>query len=116
MKRFAAALILVLAATTATAAERHSGRVAAIDPAAGTLRMEELVEGVGTEPRAVERTLRLAPGTAIEAVRPPAMREAGQWPDAWEHHPVSAAAVKPGDFVTLTTSGDEIVAMHVIRP
>ena len=62
MKRFALALILVLAATEATsAAERHSGRVVAVDEVAGTLRLDELVEGVGGETRAVERTLRLAP-------------------------------------------------------
>lgn len=117
MKQFAVALILVLAAATATvAAERHSGRVIAIDRAAGTVRLEELVEGVGPETRAVERTLRLTPGTAIDAVRPAATLDGGHWPDAWDHQPLSAAALKPGDFVTVTTSGDDVVAMDVVRP
>ena len=117
MKRFALALILVLAATVATsAAERHSGRVVAVDAAVGTLRLDELVEGVGGETRAVERTLRLAPEVTIQLVRPPRTRDAGQWPDAWEAQPLTLGALAPGDFVTITTSGDEAVALQVVRP
>jgi len=117
MKRFALALILVLAATEATsAAERHSGRVVAVDEVAGTLRLDELVEGVGGETRAVERTLRLAPEATIQLVRAPRTRDAGQWPDAWEAQPLTLGALAPGDFATVTTSGDEALAMDVVRP
>jgi len=119
MKRFALALILVLTAAaplTTIAAERHSGRVVAVDPAAGTLRIEELVEGVGTQTRAVERTLRLSPGTTIQLLRPAATLDDAHWPNAWDSQPLSAAALKPGDFVTATTTGDDVVAMDVVRP
>ena len=116
MKRFALALILVLTAASALAAERHSGRVVAVDPAAGTLRIEELVEGVGAETRAVERTLRLSPGTTMQLLRPAVTVDDAHWPNAWDSQPLSAAALQPGDFVTVTTSGDEVVAMDVVRP
>lgn len=115
MKRFALALILVLAATAATAAERHSGRVVAVDAAAGTLRLDELVEGHGAQTRAVERTLRLSPGATIQLLRP-ATPDAAHWPNAWEGRPLTAAELKPGDFVTVTTAGDEAVALEVVRP
>jgi hypothetical protein len=125
MKRFALALILLAVAAAPSlpaAAERHSGRVVAVDPAAGTLRMEELVEGVGTETRAVERTLRLGPGAVIQLVRPAARADdaaqvdSAHWPNAWDRQPLSVAALKPGDFVTVTTSGDKVAAMDVVRP
>src|SRR5262249_44375016 len=46
MKRFALALVLVLAtAAVGMAAERHSGSVLAVDAAGGTLQIRELVEG-----------------------------------------------------------------------
>jgi len=121
MKRFAQALFVVLVVMmplVAAAADRHSGRVVAIDPAAGTLRMEELVEAG----RPVERTLRLEPGTTIRLVRPaarpdePARVDDAHWPNAWDSQPLPAAAVKPGDFVTVTTNGNDVVAMDVVRP
>jgi hypothetical protein len=115
MKRFALALVLVLAAAVATAAERHSGRVVAVDPAAGTLRLDELVEGVGTETREVERTVRLSPGINIQILRP-AAPDAARWPNAWERRPLAIEEVKPGDFVTITIAGDEAIALDVVRP
>ena len=120
MKRFAQALLLVLVAMAplmAAAADRHSGRVIAIDPAARTLRMEELAEAG----RRVERTLRLEPGMTIHLVRPaarpdePARVDDAHWPNAWDSQPLDAAAVKPGDFVTVTTNGNDVVAMDVLR-
>src|SRR5689334_6643333 len=102
MKRFALSLALVLLASTATAAERHSGRVVAVDAAAGTLRLSEVGEAVGGENRTLERTLRLAPGATIQAVQPPRTRESGQWPDAWQARPLTLEALAVGDFVTVT--------------
>jgi len=116
MKRFALIVILVLAAATVAAAERHSGRVIAVDEAAGTLRLDELVEGVGGQTRAVERRLRVAPEATIQLRRAPRTREAGQWPDAWEAQPLTLGALAPGDFVTVTTAGDAGVALEVVRP
>src|SRR5215813_1711130 len=114
MKRFALALVLVLAtAAVGMAAERHSGSVLAVDAAGGTLQIRELVEGEGTQTHAVERTLHLAPGTAITLLRPPATFDSAHWPDAWDAQPLALAAIQPGDFVTITTSGNEAVALSV---
>lgn len=116
MKRFALALIFVLTAASAIAAERHTGHVVAVDPTAGTLRLDELVQGVGAETRAVERTLRLAPTTTIQLVQPAAALADARWPDTWQRQPLRVEALKPGDFVTVTTAGDSVVAMDVVRP
>jgi len=117
MKRFAVALILVaVTGAAAIGAERHSGRIVAVDPAAGTVRIDELVEGVGSQPRAVERTLRLAPGATVQLLRPAARLDDAHWPNAWDSQPLSLAALKPGDFVTASVSGDEIVALDLVRP
>ena len=116
MTRLALMLILLLAGP-AVAGElaRHSGRVVSLDPASGTLRLEELVEGRGAEANAVERTLRLSPGASI-VLRRPAEPPAVRWPDSWDAVPVDAADVRPGDFVTVTTRGGDAIALELVRP
>ena len=116
MKTFALAMILLLSATAAAAAERHSGRVVAVDPAAGTVTMEELVAGVGVETRAVQRTLRLMPSASIKLLRPASSRDVTGWQDAWRAEPLALAALTPGDFVTATTDGAQAVTLDVVRP
>ena len=118
MKTFALAtmLLLLLTATAAAAVERHSGHVIAVDPAAGTITMQEFVEGVGVETRAVERTLRVAPSVSVELLRPAPRRDVNEWRDAWQAEPFALTALRPGDFITVITDGAQAVALDVVRP
>jgi hypothetical protein len=96
---------------------RHSGRVLAIDRAAGTLRLDELTASPGPEPRAVERTLRLSADAVVNRVARTAVDAAG-WGNAWGEERTTIDTLKPGDFVTVTTGGrDEAVhALDVVPP
>lgn len=101
MRRTVSAVVLVLALVVpvvVAAEERHSGTVVAVDPAAGTVMIEELIASNGETPRAVRRTIRLAPDTRI-ALQAPTR-------DGYESVPMSSADLRPGDFVTVVGSAD----------
>jgi hypothetical protein len=123
MKRVAVLLVVGVAmgigtARPASAADtRHSGRVVAIDPAAGTLRLEELTASRGPEPRIIELTLRLGPGIAIHRVARAAVDLAG-WPNAFREERTTIDALKPGNFVTVTTGerSNTVLALEVVQP
>jgi hypothetical protein len=113
--------LLLLAAVAPTvasaAAARHSGRVLAVDPGAGTVRIEEMVAWTGPNTGAVERTIRLTPDTTVQVVRRAATVDPARWPNAFEEQRITADSLKPGDFVTATTgSGDLAVALEVVQP
>jgi hypothetical protein len=116
-------VLLALAATVAVPAAgladeaRHSGLVVAVDPAANTLRLEEMLAWTGPTSGVVERTVRLGPGTSIRLLRP-AEDAAATWPDAWEASPLTASDLRPGDYVTAITrdGGDVATTLDVVRP
>jgi hypothetical protein len=119
MKRLAMLILIGMAAVSpAWAADaRHSGRVLAIDPGAGRLRLEELTAAPGPEPRSVELQLQVTRDTAINRVARAAMDPAG-WPNAWREERTTIDTVKPGDFVTATTGqrGDVALTLEVMQP
>jgi hypothetical protein len=116
-----AVLILLVGVATAAPAwgadARHSGRVLAVDPGAGRLRLEELTAAPGPEPRSVELKLQVTPDTAIHRVARAAVDPAG-WPNAWREERTTIHTVKPGDFVTATTGerGDVALTLEVVEP
>lgn len=121
MKRIALMLALVLALATAAAAgaaeRRHSGRVVAVDRAAGTLRIEEMQSWNGPGTGLVDVTMRLTPQTAVAVVRRTPDVTAARWPDTFEARPVDADALRPGQFVTVTTGdGDVAEKVEIVEP
>jgi len=94
MKPFAISLLLTLvaagtlrAAAAPTAGTHHSGQMVVVDPAAGTLRFEEMLAWTGPSDR---------------RRRP---------------HGPAHARDRPGGFVTVTTGGDDTaLALEVMRP
>jgi hypothetical protein len=122
MKRLAVLLVgcaLVTAAPALAGAgdTRHSGRVLAVDPAAGTLRIEEMRAWTGPNTGLVDLPLRLAPDAKVRMVSRAATVDPARWPNVWEERPIAVDALKPGDFVTVTTGDrDEVaVAVDVVR-
>jgi hypothetical protein len=96
---------------------RHSGRVLAVDPHARTLRIEEMKAWTGPGTGTVELSLRLASDAQLLSVaREPGASLAG-WMNAWREAPIGLDAVRPGDFVTVTTSGrGDVATLQLVRP
>ena len=122
MKRLAVlmvgcALVTAVPALAGAGDTRHSGRVLAVDPAAGTLRIEEMRAWTGPNTGLVDLPLRLAPDAKVRMVSRAATVDPARWPNVWEERPIAVDALKPGDFVTVTTSErDEVaVAVDVVR-
>jgi hypothetical protein len=110
-----AVLLAAIAPASALAEERHSGRVVAVDPGAGTVRIEEMLAWKGPDSGVVERTLRLAPRTVFQTVR--RSEDPARWPNAWEARPITVEALRPGDFVTAITGGDDVATtLEVVQP
>jgi hypothetical protein len=108
----------ILAAAPAQGADtRHSGRVLAVDPSARTLRIEEMKAWTGPGTGTVELSLRLASDAQLLSVtRAPGASLAG-WLNAWREAPIGLDAVRPGDFVTVTTSGrGDVATLQLVRP
>jgi hypothetical protein len=122
MKRLAVltlgcAVVTAVPALAGAGDTRHSGRVLAVDPAAGTLRIEEMRAWTGPNTGVVDLPLRLAPDATLRMVSRAAVVDPAGWPDAWEERPITVDALKAGDFVTVTTGerGQVAVAVDVVR-
>jgi hypothetical protein len=123
MKRLAVLIVAGLVFGTAfrgpaqAADTRHSGRVLAVDPSARTLRIEEMKAWTGPGTGIVELSLTLASDAQVLSVtRAPGPSLAG-WLNAWREAPISLDAIRPGDFVTVTTGGrGDVATMQVVRP
>ena len=106
----AAAALAGLAAPdwAAAASARHSGTVAAVDPAAGTVTIEEIgpwrVEGGRTV--VTPLTVRTVGSTVWTRAR----RATGAGPSGWDGEfvetPRGVWEVKPGDYVTVEVKAD----------
>jgi hypothetical protein len=123
MKRLAALMLAGVIAGTVmmvpaqAASARHSGRVLAVDPGARTLRIEEMKAWTGPGTGAVELTLRLPAEARVLSVARTAGADAAGWLNAWREEPISLDALRPGDFVTVTTSGrGDVASLQVVRP
>jgi hypothetical protein len=114
MKLFAVltlALLVVALASPALARDtRHSGRVIAVDPGTATVEIEEMKSWTGPDTGLVRLSVRLTPDTALSVLRRAHTPDAAPWPEAWERRPIAPAALKPGDFVTVTTRDSDNVA------
>jgi hypothetical protein len=123
MKRVVVLMLILALATVAAmpagAGEvRHSGRVIAVDPAAGTLRVEEMKAWKGPDTGLVDLSLRVAPDSVIRQVSRPAAVDQARWPNVWEERPITLDVLKPGDFVTVTTTeqGNVAAIVELVRP
>jgi hypothetical protein len=99
---------------------RHSGRIVEVAPDGGAIVLEEIVAWSGPGTGVVTRSIRLTPRTSITLVA-----QTDEWESdstsmpGWSHRPVAAAALRPGDFLTVTTddvSRGVAVALQVVRP
>lgn len=107
-------------ARTPAAAVSHSGVVTSIDPASGTLILEEIGPWTGPATRPVSLSISLTPTTTVELVQRSPVAQAGGWPGGYVDSSVKPADVHPGQFATVSTvrDGARLVArsIEVVRP
>jgi hypothetical protein len=117
-----ALLLAGLAASVSLAASeaRHTGTVVAVEPDRRRIAIEEMGPWVGPRQGVVKLWIALAPQTKVAAIT----RSEGPGKDGWAGNfaaaPLTADAIKPGDFVTVTTETRDgrLVArsVEVLRP
>jgi hypothetical protein len=113
-RKIASALMLaaVLSSVPALAAEapgKISGRLAEIRPD-GKLVIEEQGPWQGPGTGIVSRTVELTPGTSIRVLRSTGKWEANDANPGWEAQSTDFRALRPGEFVTVTTGGGAVAS------
>jgi len=112
------ASLVVAVPALAVEGERHSGRVAEVRPD-GKLVIEEMGPWTGPGSGLMRRTLDLAQDTAVREVRPKETWGPNDVMPGYEVRPADRTQIRPGDFVTVITRGDQApvaVALDVVRP
>ena len=108
--------LITLAFVTAPAvaaddADRHSGRVVDIRDGGHTLVLEEMGPWHGPNTGLTTRTFQIAAGSTMRLVRP-----TGRWnatSPGYEVRTIDVSALRPGDFVTVSTARDGRVASQL---
>jgi hypothetical protein len=114
------ALVLALLVSGAPAlAADGEGKVSGVLKeirADGKLVIEEQGPWKGPGTGIVTRSVDLTPDTKIQVVRPTGQWDASSVSPGYEIQPTDFRALKPGDFVTVTTGGRSLaVAIDVMR-
>jgi hypothetical protein len=100
----AALLACGVPALAAEGEGKISGKLLEIRPD-GKLVIEEQGPWLGPGTGLVTRIVDLSPGTSIRVVRPTGRWEPNDAVPGYEMQPADFRALKPGDFVTVTTGG-----------
>jgi hypothetical protein len=98
----------------------HSGILTAIDPARGTLTLQEMGSWKGPATKPISWSIALTPRTTIELVRRSHVASDGGWPRGYVESPLKAVDLHRGEFATVSTvqHGRQLVAVsiQVVRP
>lgn len=118
-RKIAVALVALLTCgSPALAGEgenRISGRVVEIRPD-GKLVIEEQGPWQGPGTGVITRAVELSPATSVAVVQPTGTWAPGAPSPGYDMQPADFRALRPGDFVTVTTGdGSQAVAVEVMR-
>jgi hypothetical protein len=127
MRRLPLSVVLVLAGSALAApalasdtSQLRSGVVASIDMTTHRLRLEEMGPwgGEGTKP--VTRSIEFGPATKFELVARARGANPQGWIGGYVESALAPAAVRPGDFATVTLernhSSPEAGIVQIVRP
>jgi hypothetical protein len=115
-------LLALLAASASLAASeaRHTGTVVAVEPNRQRIAVEEMGPWVGPKHGVVKHWIALVPQTRVATIsRSDGPGQSG-WAGDFTAAPLTAEAIKPGDFVTVTTETRDgrLIArsVEILRP
>jgi hypothetical protein len=99
---------------------KHTGTVVTVEPDGHRIAIEEMGPWVGPKQGIVKRWIALVPETTVTEVSRSGRPATDGWPGDFASVPLAPAAIKPGDFVTVTTHarGGRLTArsVQVLRP
>jgi len=105
--------------TSAARTSRQSGTVAAIDPVAHTITLDEMGPWLGPTTAPTRHAIALTRSTRVELVTRATQPAPGGWPGGYVDSSLSAADVRPGDFVTVEVIQEDgravATAIDVVR-
>jgi hypothetical protein len=111
---------LASAASLRASEAKHTGTVAAVEPDRQRIAVEEMGPWAGPKQGIVKRWIALVPETKVAAISRSDRPTKDGWRGDFAAAPLTAAAIKPGDFVTVTTETRDgrLVArsVEVLRP
>lgn len=94
----------------------HSGTVTAVDPARNTITIEEMGPWRPDQDTLRREVFIVTPEARVELAR--RSDAPGGFPGQWGVEPLAAAAVRPGDYATLTSpkepKGGRLMASRVV--
>jgi hypothetical protein len=111
---------LAAAAPLHAAEAKHTGTVVAVEADRQRIAIEEMGPWVGPKQGVVKHWIALAPQTKVAAISRSDKATKDGWSGDFAAAPLTAAAIKPGDFVTVTTETREgrlvALSVEVLRP
>jgi|SRR5215470_5890681 len=128
MTRVLLSLVIVLAGSSltgpalasGTSTSLHSGVIVSIDPATHKLELQEMGPWTGKATKPVTRSIDFGRDTKFELVTRAQGANPQGWIEGYVESPLAAAAVRPGDFATVTLEpgreGSEATMVQVVRP
>ena len=124
MSRIMAMLVLAILVAVgmpalAAHSSKESGTVISIDPTARTITLDEMGPWHGPTTVTTRHAIVFTPSTRIDLVRRSQQPAAGGWPGGYVDSSLSAADVRPGDFVTVEVAhehgGAVATSIDVVR-
>jgi hypothetical protein len=106
---------VVAAAPAGSATVRHSGIVTSVDPASGTLTLQEMGPWKSPATKVTQLSIALQPTTTVGLVERSTGVGDGGWPGAYVESPLKPADLRAGDFATVSTvhDGGRLVAVSI---
>ena len=111
---------LAAAASLPASEARHTGTIVAVEPDRHRIALEEMGPWVGPKQGVVKHWIALVPETKVAAISRSDQPGKDGWAGAFAASPLTAQAIKPGDFVTVTTETRDgrLIArsVEILRP
>jgi hypothetical protein len=104
MRRIALALSILslwIVPSVGAAQQRFTGQIVSIDPASGTLVLEEMGASRTDAPAPIQRQIVITPGAVVHLLRRASDPKVASWPGGFSATHLTVADLQPGDYVTV---------------
>jgi hypothetical protein len=94
-------LSLWIIPSVGAAERRYTGEIISIDPASGSLVLEEMGASRTDAPASVRRQIVVTPGAVVQLLRRSDDPKVATWPGGFSATHLTVQDLRPGDFVTV---------------